>query len=70
MDFEYAGPEDEYLTRCVIDPMLRKVYLYSSEEDQKTVDCDSVDEFMILLEFLRDTLDDECLAYAEPVVAS
>lgn len=70
MDFQYEGPEDEYLTRCVIDPSFRKVYLYSNEGDQKTVNCETVDEFMILLEFLRNTLDEECLVYAEPLVAS
>ncbi len=38
--------QDEFLSRCVVDPIKRKVYLYSSEGDQKEVSCDNIDEFM------------------------
>ena len=38
--------DDEYLTRCVVDPLKRKLYLYSSEGDEKTVDCETMDQFM------------------------
>ena len=47
--------EDEYLTKCVVDPSKRTVYLYSSEGDKKVVECDTVDEFMNVLSFVRDT---------------
>ena len=47
--------EDEYLTKCVVDPSKRTVYLYSSEGDEKVVECDTVDEFMNVLSFVRDT---------------
>jgi len=47
--------DDEYLTRCVVDPIKRKLYLYSSEGDEKTVDCETVDQFMNMLRFVRDT---------------
>lgn len=70
MDFQTTGPDEEYVTRCVVDTSLRKVYLYSNEGDEKVVDCDTIDEFMNLLHFLRDHLDDDVLAYAEPVVAA
>ena len=30
--------DDEYLTRCVVDPIKRKLYLYSSEGDEKIDD--------------------------------
>ena len=46
---------DAYLTRCVVDPLKRKIYLYSSEGDEKTVDCETVDQFMNMLLFVRDT---------------
>ena len=58
---------DEYLTRCVVDPLKRKIYLYSSEGDEKTVDCETVDQFMNMLLFVRDTVGDEVLSYVNPL---
>ena len=59
--------DDEYLTRCVVDPLKRKLYLYSSEGDEKTVDCETVDQFMNMLLFVRDTAGDEVLSYVDPL---
>ena len=59
--------EDEYLTKCVVDPSKRTVYLYSSEGDEKVVECDTVDEFMNVLIFVRDTCPEERLSYANPL---
>jgi hypothetical protein len=56
--------QDEYLSRCVVDPIKRTVYLYSSEGSEKQVTCDTVDEFMNVLEFVRATVDEETLSYA------
>ena len=53
--------DDEYLTRCVVDPLKRKLYLYSSEGDEKTVDCETMDQFMSVLRFVRETASDEVL---------
>ena len=58
---------DRYLTRCVVDPLKRKIYLYSSEGDEKTVDCETVDQFMNMLLFVRDTAGDEVLSYVDPL---
>ena len=59
--------DDEYLTRCVVDPLKRKLYLYSSEGDEKTVDCDTMDQFMSVLRFVRETASDEVLSYVNPL---
>ena len=59
--------QDEYLTRCVVDPVKRTVYLYSSEGSEKEVVCETVDEFMNVLEFVRATVDEETLSYATPL---
>ena len=59
--------QDEYLTRCVVDPIKRTVYLYSSEGTEKQVSCDTVDEFMNVLEFVRAVVDEETLSYANPL---
>lgn len=58
---------NEYLTRCVVDPIKRTVYLYSSEGTEKQVTCDTVDEFMNVLEFVRATVDEDTLSYANPL---
>jgi hypothetical protein len=59
--------QDEYLTRCVVDPVKRTVYLYSNQGDSKEVVCETVDEFMNVLEFVRATVDEETLSYANPL---
>ena len=59
--------DDEYLTRCVVDPLKRKLYLYSSEGDEKTVDCETMDQFMSVLRFVRDTASEDVLSYVNPL---
>ena len=59
--------DDEYLTRCVVDPIKRKLYLYSSEGDEKTVDCETVDQFMNMLRFVRVTASEDVLSYVNPL---
>ena len=58
---------DAYLTRGVVDPLKRKIYMYSSEGDEKTVDCETGDQFMNMLRFVRDTAGDEVLSYVNPL---
>jgi hypothetical protein len=58
--------KDEYLARCVVDPIKRTVYLYSNEGSEKQVSCDTVDEFMNVLDFVRATVDEENLSYSNP----
>ena len=58
--------QDEYLTRCVVDPIKRTVYLYSNEGGENEVVCDTIEEFMNVLKFVRATLDEETLSYANP----
>jgi len=59
--------KDEYLTRCVVDPLKRTVYLYSNEGAEKQVSCNTVEEFMNVLDFVRATVDEETLSYANPL---
>ena len=59
--------QDEYLSRCVVDPVKRTVYLYSSEGSEKQVTCDTVEEFMNVLDFVRATVDEDTLSYANPL---
>jgi len=50
-----------------VDPIKRTVYLYSNEGAEKQVSCDTVEEFMNVLDFVRNTVDEETLSYAIPL---
>jgi len=67
MTFELQ--EDEYLTRCVVNTTARTFSLYSNTGDEKVVSCDTVTEFMNVLEFVRKTVDESTLVYADPLIA-
>ena len=58
---------EEYLTKCVVDPVRRTFYLYSSEGDTKQVNSDNVEQFMNVLELVRATCPDDRLVYADPL---
>lgn len=57
---------EEFLTRCVVDTLSRKFYLYSSEGDERVVECETVDQFMSVLEVVRTQLDEDTLVYSNP----
>ena len=59
--------QDEFLARCVVDPLKRTVYLYSSDGNEKQVSCETVDQFMNVLDFVRATVDENTLSYANPL---
>ena len=62
--------DDDYLTRCVVDASTRRFYLYSDQGQDKVVDCDTYEEFMGVLRFCRETLDDDTLSYVDPLEAT
>ena len=58
---------DDLLSKCVIDTSKRTVYLYSDGGDKTTVACDTVDEFMNVLNFVRDMVEEERVFYSDPL---
>ena len=42
-------------------------YLYSNEGDEKEVACESMEQFMSVLEYVRDTCPEERLSYSNPL---
>ena len=62
-----AQEDDEYLTREVVDTCARTFRLYSNEGDERKVDCDSMEEFMNVLEFVRNNTDEDLLSYSDPL---
>lgn len=55
---------DETLSKCVVDVVKRKIYIYSNEGSEKEISCDTVEEFMNVLEFVRSTVDESILSYS------
>ena len=62
-----AWMDEEYLMKCVVDPVKRTFYLYSNEGDEKEVVSDNVEQFMNVLKIVRSMCPEERLIYAEPL---
>ena len=58
---------EETLSRCVVDLRKRTVDLYSNEGKEKQVICETIDQFMNVLELVRSRVSDDCLAYSNPL---
>lgn len=56
--------KDEYLVRCIVDTVKQKFYLHSQEGTEKEVSCESVEEFMNALKFVRNQLDENMITYS------
>ena len=67
MSMMSAWMDEEYLMKCVEDPTKKAFYLYSNEGDKKEVVCDSTEQFMNVLELVRDTCPEGRLSYADPI---
>ena len=59
--------EEDFLSRCVVHPVKRKFYIYSEQGDEREIECETVDQFMAVLELCRGLLDEDTLAYADPL---
>ena len=58
---------EEYLSRCGVDTQRRTVHIYSNEGDKKTVECDTLEEFMNVLKFVREHAPEDTLSYVDPL---
>ena len=56
--------QEDYLTRCVVDPVKRSFYIYSEQGDDRVIECETVDQFMSVLEVCRNLLDEDTLIYS------
>ncbi len=59
--------DEEYLMKCVVDPLKKTFYLYSNEGDTKEVVCNNTDEFMNVLNLVRATCPEDRLVYTDPI---
>ena len=58
---------DDLLSKCVVDTSKRTVYLYSDGGEKRTVECETVDEFMNVINFVRDKVEEERVFYSDPL---
>ena len=68
-DFELENEDDEYLTDVMVNVGARTFVMFSNEGTERKVECDTVDEFMEVLEMVRVLVDDEIVRYISPVVS-
>lgn len=59
-------PDQEMLSRCVVDTLARKFYLYSDQGGERVVECETIDQFMNVLEVVRTQVNEDSLAYSHP----
>ena len=52
---QFMFDDNEYLDKVTVDIPRRRFTLLSSEGSVKSIDCDDGDEFMRILDFVRDT---------------
>ena len=50
----------------MVDTSRRTVYIYSNEGDKKTVECDTPEEFMSVLNYVREHAPVDTLSYVDP----
>jgi len=67
MSMMSAWMNEEYLMKCVVDPLKKTFYLYSNEGDEKQVVCDNTEQFMNVLNLVRDTCPEDRLSYSNPL---
>ena len=60
-----AGMDEEYLSKCVVDPTKKTFYLYSNEGDTKEIVCDNTNQFMNVLSVVRASCPEDRLVYTE-----
>jgi hypothetical protein len=66
-NFMVQSDDDEWITRCVVNTMRRRISLYSNEGDERHVDCESVDQVMGVLEVVSAFIPEKVLVYADLV---
>ena len=68
-DFELENEDDEYLTDVMVNVGARSFVMFSNEGTERKVECDTVEEFMEILEMVRVLVDDEIVRYISPVIS-
>lgn len=57
--------DEEFLTRCVVDLSTRQIHIYSNMGHERHVPCETSDQFMNVLKFIRESIDESQIFYSE-----
>ena len=67
MSMVSAWMDEEYLMKCVVDPLKKTFYLYSNEGERKEVVCDNIYQFMNMLNLVWQTCPEVRFNYSKPL---
>jgi hypothetical protein len=60
----------DYVESVLINVNQRKFVLFSTQGNEKTVQCENSDQFMNVLEIIRERVDEDNVYYTEPTFAA
>jgi len=61
---------EEYINSVLIDMSKRHFTLFSTQGNEKVIECNTYDEFMNVFKVVRDKVDEEMIFYTKPNVAA
>jgi len=69
-NYNIDNEDEEYLTSVLVDIGSRYFVMFSSDGNERKIECDNVDEFMNVLELIRKIVDEDIVYYTEPCVTN
>ena len=69
-NYNVDNEDEEYLTSILVDIGSRYFVMFSSDGNERKIECDHVDEFMNVLELIRKIVDEDIVYYTEPCVTN
>ncbi len=58
--------DDQVVEDIIVDVCKKRITLISNEGETRFVKCDSTDQFMSVMEVIKDHADSEMITYVEP----
>jgi|TARA_B100001996_G_scaffold348452_1_gene306615 hypothetical protein len=59
---------DECVQDIIVDVCKKRITLISNEGETRIVRCDNTDQFMSVMEVIRNSADPEIITYVDPVI--
>lgn len=69
-DEYFESQNDEYIECVVVDMCKRRFACVSDKDNSKTLECDTPDEFMRVLEMCQAFLPEEAILWVDPIVTA
>lgn len=55
---------EEYITFCIVDMHQKCFHLFSNKENEKIVSCETVDQFMKVLQVIKKNMNEDIIIYS------